>query len=243
MMPVIDWQNPVWWSHTALWSGLTIVLYRLAIRLSHWCRGHPLAIPILTATIMLVAILLLTHTDHTDYEQGTSVLLFLMAPALVVLAVPMRQQMQRLRQIWWPLTVALLAGSVTAIVSAVLIAWALGADKAMLVSFIPKSATSPIAISVVAPLGGIPAITALLVCATGIAGAILARPLLGLLKWNDDTVRGVAVGTAAHAVGTAREMQDSPVAGVYAALAMSLNGLLTAVLTPLVAWLLHLLVG
>lgn len=234
-----DWQSWPWWGNTLLWTGLTCLLYLLAGRFFRLCRGHPLSIPIFTATALLVAVLQLSNTPHTAYAQGTSLLFFLMGPALVALAVPMRQQMVRLRQIWRPLLAALLAGCATAIVSALLIARLLRASDAMLLSFIPKSATTPIAISVIGPLGGVPAITALLVCGTGVAGAMLARPLMRWLRTDDDMVRGVAVGVAAHAIGTAREMQDNPIAGAYAALAMSLNGIATALATPAVVWLLR----
>ena len=135
---------------------------------------------------------------------------------------------------WLPLTVALLAGSLTAIGSAVGIGWLLGASPQTLLSLAPKSSTMPIAMAVAERIGGLPSLTAVCVAITGISGAIMARSLLNLLRTQDPAVRGFAVGITAHAIGTARALQVNDTAGAFAALAMGLNGVATAVLLPVV---------
>jgi putative effector of murein hydrolase len=133
---------------------------------------------------------------------------------------------------------ALLAGSVSAIVSAVGIAWALGVRGETLVSLAPKSATAPVALGISEALGGSPTLTAVLVILTGVTGAIVATPLLNALRVRDWRARGFAVGVAAHGIGTARAFQVNETAGAFAGIGMGLNAFLTALIAPVViAWL------
>jgi putative effector of murein hydrolase len=137
------------------------------------------------------------------------------------------------------MAMALLAGSVTAIVSAVVVAWALGASRETLASLAPKSVTTPIAMAVSERLGGLPSLTAALVILTGIVGAMTATPLLDVLGIRDWRARGFGIGVAAHGIGTARAFQVDQLAGTFAGIAMGLNGLVTALLAPLLLALLH----
>ncbi len=130
---------------------------------------------------------------------------------------------------------ALLAGSLTAAASAVAIAWALGAPADVLASLAPKSATAPIAMELSKSLGGIPALTAVLVVLTGIIGAVVVTPLMNALKITNFAARGFAVGVASHGIGTARAFQVSEIAGTFAGIAMGLNGALTSLLV--LVWL------
>ena len=143
------------------------------------------------------------------------------------------------RRLLGPLTLALLAGSSVAIVSAVLIARALGASAVIQASLAPKSVTTPIAMGIAEKIGGLPSLTAVLVIFTGILGAALGPALLRRAGLMDPAGNGFAMGIAAHGVGTARAFQLNEQSGAFAALAMGLNGLFTAVLLPAVAhWLL-----
>jgi putative effector of murein hydrolase len=130
------------------------------------------------------------------------------------------------------------AGSVTAIVSAVGIAALLGAPRDVLVALAPKSVTAAIAMAISRELGGEPALTAVLVIITGILGAISVTPLLNALRIKPWEARGFAVGLASHGIGTARAFQVDAVAGVFAGIAMSLNALVTSLLVPLAVTLL-----
>ncbi len=132
---------------------------------------------------------------------------------------------------------ALAVGSVVAVGSAVGIAWALGASKTTLLSIAPKSVTAPIAMGIAEKLGGLPSLTAVLVVSTGIIGAVLGKYVLDALAIRDWSVRGFAVGLAAHGIGTARAFQVGEEAGAFAGLAMGLTGLATAALFPVAVWL------
>jgi predicted murein hydrolase (TIGR00659 family) len=212
---------------------LTLLAYQGAVWLNQRCKGHPLANPVLLAVIVLVTLLAFTGTSYQTYFDGAQFVHFLLGPATVALAIPLYAQLDRLKRMAGPLLVALLAGSLTAALSAVLIGKLLGASDATLISLAPKSVTTPIAMGIAERLGGLPSLTAVLVILTGILGAIGAQGLYALMRCRDPAVRGFALGVASHGIGTARAFQISEQTGAFAALAMGLNGLLTAALLPL----------
>ena len=215
--------------------GLTMTLcaYLAAQRIFALCKASPLANPVAIAVALIVALLWLTGMSYERYFAGAQFVHFLLGPATVALAVPLVRQLPRLRRAALPLGAALLAGSVTAIVSAVVVALLLGATPELAYTLGPKSATSPIAMAVSERLGGIPALTAALVIGTGIFGAVFGTQLFKLLRVRSDAARGFALGLAAHGIGTARAFQVSAEMGAFAGLAMGLNGALTAMLAPL----------
>jgi len=221
--------------------GLTMTLcaYLAAQRIGAWSKGAPIANPVAIAIAIVVGILSLSGMSYERYFAGAQFVHFLLGPATVALAVPLVRQLPRLRQHWLPLTVALLAGCVTAIVSVVVVAQLLGATPALIATLAPKSVTSPIAMAVAERLGGLPSLTAALVIGTGIFGAIFSTWLFQLLRVRSDAARGFAMGLAAHGIGTARAFQLSPEMGAFAGLAMGLNGALTALLAP---WLVPLVI-
>ena len=220
-----------------LFLTLTLVAYQAAYWIYKRANFHPLLNPVALAVAALVALLKLTGTPYQTYFDGAQFVHFLLGPATVALAIPLYAQLDKLKAAWLPLAGALAAGSVVAIGSAIGIAWLLGADPTTLVSIAPKSVTTPIAMGIAEKLGGLPSLTAVLVVSTGILGAVMAKYVLDALRIRDHGVRGFAVGLAAHGIGTARAFQVSEQAGAFAGLAMGLNGLATAVLFPLLAWL------
>lgn len=217
---------------------LTLVAYQGAFFIYSRLGMNPLANPVALSVAFLVAMLWLTHTPYETYFEGAQFVHFLLGPATVALAVPLYFNLERLKRNLLPLGGALVAGSLVAALSAVGIGWALGASRESLLSLAPKSVTTPIAMGIAEKLGGLPSLTSVLVVATGILGAVLARGTLDLLRIKDHAVRGFAVGVAAHGIGTARAFQVSESAGAFAGLAMGLNGLLSAFLFPLLARLL-----
>lgn len=222
--------------------GLTMTLcaYLAAQQVFRLCGASPLANPVAISIALIAAVLWLSGMSYERYFAGAQFVHFLLGPATVALAVPLVRQLPRLRRAWLPLGLALLAGCVTAIVAAVLVALLLGATPELAYTLGPKSATSPIAMAVSERLGGIPALTAALVIGTGIFGAIVARYVFEPLRIRSDAARGFALGLAAHGVGTARAFQISAETGAFAGLAMGLNGALTALLAP---WLVPLVMS
>jgi len=214
--------------------GLTMTLcaYLAAQAIFLRCKGSPLANPVAISIALIALVLWLSGMSYERYFAGAQFVHFLLGPATVALAVPLVRQLPRLRRAWLPLSLALVAGCVTAIVSAVAIAVWLGATPELAYTLGPKSATSPIAMAVSERLGGIPALTAAMVIGTGIFGAIVSRYVFELLRIDSDAARGFALGLAAHGVGTARAFQLSAQMGAFAGLSMGLNGALTALFAP-----------
>ena len=215
------------------WLTLTLLAYLAAVWLYQKSGNSPYLIPVLQSVVLVVAVLLLTGTPYPVYFDHVQALYFLIGPATVALAVPLYGQLHSIRTMWRPLGAALLVGSSAAIVSAVLVAWALGGSLETILSLAPKSASMPFALPVAERLGGLASLAAVAVAITGILGAVVARPVLNALGIENHAVRGFAVGLTAHAIGTARALQVSETAGAFSALAMGLNGIATAVLVPL----------
>jgi len=220
--------------------GLTITLlaYQGAFWLYQRSGGNPLVNPVLIAVSLLVFVLWLTSTAYETYFAGAQFVHFLLGPATVALAIPLYTQIRRVRAMLLPVIVGLLTGSLTAVLSAVMIGRLFGASASTQLSLAPKSVTTPIAMGVAERIGGIPSLTAVLVIITGIIGAVAARYVFDALKLRDPAIRGFAIGVASHGIGTARAFQVNEQSGAFAALAMGLNGALTALLVPLLAgWL------
>jgi predicted murein hydrolase (TIGR00659 family) len=224
------------WSYLSqgplLWLTATLVAYGIGDACFRAANRAPIVNPVLIAVVLLGALLWLTATPYATYFEGAQFVHFLLGPATVCLALPLADNLPRLRRALLPVIAALFAGSVAAMASALAIARAFGADAALLAAIAPKSATAPVAIGIAEGMGGQPTLTAVLVILTGITGAIIATPLLNLLRLKDWRARGFAVGVASHGIGTARAFQVHPTAGAFAGLGMALNAVLTALLAP-----------
>ena len=225
------------WTYLArdplLWLTLTLAAYALGDAASRMAKRRPLVNPVLIAVALLALALWLTRTPYETYFEGAQFVHFMLGPATVALAVPLQANLKRIRASALPMAAALLAGSLTAIAVAVGTGWALGVRGEALLSLAPKSATAPVALGIAEKVGGSPSLTAVLVILTGIIGAIIATPLLNLLRITDWRARGFATGVAAHGLGTARAFQVNETAGAFAGIGMGLNALLTAILAPI----------
>jgi predicted murein hydrolase (TIGR00659 family) len=221
-----------------LWLTVTLAVYICADRVSQASKRNPVVNPVLLAVGMLTALLWLTNTRYETYFEGAQFIHFLLGPATVALAIPLHNNWVMVKKSVLPITLALLAGSVTAIVSVVALAMLFGMPKELVASLAPKSVTAAIAMGISREIGGQPSLTATLVIATGILGAIMVTPLMNLLRLTDYRARGFAAGVASHGIGTARAFQVNPIAGTFAGIALGLNGLLTAIAVPvIIRWL------
>jgi predicted murein hydrolase (TIGR00659 family) len=227
------------WVYLSASPLLFLTLTLAAFQAGSWVyerSGHkPFLNPVMTAVVLLVAILTLTQTPYPVYFEGAQFVHFLLGPATVALAIPLYRQFERVRRSALALVVSLLCGSLTAIGTAVGLGWLLGASRETLLSLAPKSVTAPVAMGITEQLGGLPSLTAVLVILTGILGAVIGPMVLNLLRIRDWRARGLAMGTASHGIGTARALQVNELAGAFSGLAMGLNALATAILLP-VLW-------
>ncbi len=211
-----------------LWLTATLLAYVVGDTIAARFGRPPLANPMIIAAILLIALLLATGTQYQDYFEGAQFVHFLLGPATVALAVPLWRNRAQVRRSLLPMSVALVAGSLTAICSAVAVAWMLGAPPQVMASLAPKSATAPIAMALAESVGGLPALAAVFAVLTGILGSVIVTPLMNAMGITDFAARGFAVGVASHGLGTARAFQVSEEAGTFAGIAMGLNGALTA---------------
>lgn len=221
----------------------TLLAYQLAYQVYARTAFNPLANPVAIAIALLAVLLTATGTPYATYFEGAQFVHFLLGPATVALAIPLFEQWSRLKALALPLVAGLLAGTAAATATALGTAWMLGATPATLASLAPKSVTTPVAMGIAEKLGGLPSLTAVLVVSTGIVGAASAKFLFDALgrvdpRFNDHRIRGFALGTNAHGIGTARGFQVSEEMGAFAGLAMGLTALMCAFTMP---WGLRLL--
>ncbi|MCQ2032709.1 MULTISPECIES: LrgB family protein [Stutzerimonas] len=223
--------------HPLFGVAITLAVFQLAYAAYEKTRWVFLQ-PVLVSMTLIVGILLLCGIDYDEYRISAQWLTLLLGPATVALAVPLYLNLRRIRELFGPIVITLLVAGVFATALGMALAWAFGADAMILMTLAPKSVTSPIAMLVAEQIGGVVALAAVFVMITGVLGAIFGPELLRRFGVQHPAARGIALGLTAHAVGTAQALQESDECGAFAALAMSLMGVMTAVLLPLVVALL-----
>ena len=225
------------WVYLAASKLLYLLLTLMAFMLAQWLNrragGSPFLHPVLVAIALLIGFLLLTETPYSVYFEGAQFIHFLLGPAIVALAVPLFDHRERIRKEFVALLLSCVLGIVTAVASTWALVWLLGGREDTLLSLLPKSVTSPIAMGIAEQIGGYPALAAGIVLITGAIGCVLGPPIFRLLKIKDHAVQGFALGLAAHGFGTAQSFTLSNLAGAFAGLAMGVTGLLSAFLIPL----------
>jgi predicted murein hydrolase (TIGR00659 family) len=211
----------------------TLLAWLVALRVHRWCGGHALANPVLIAVALLAGGLLAAGVDYRDYFAGAQFVHFLLGPATVALAVPLYRQVALVRRSAVAAITSVVLGGAFASLAGIAIALALGAAPEVTASLAPRSVTTPVAMGIAERIGGLPSLTAVVVILSGIVGAALGPLVLNLAGVKDWRARGLAIGTAAHGIGTARALSVNATAGAFSGLAMGLNALATALLLPL----------
>ncbi|WP_291259631.1 LrgB family protein [Fusobacterium sp.] len=190
--------------------------------------------PLLIATLIVMGILNFFHISVKEYMLGGSLIVFFLAPATVVLAIPLYQKIDLLKKHWIPIIGGGIVGAIVAIVSVVVLGKLLGIDHKLLVSFMPKSITTPIGIELSKMLGGIPSITVFAIVVTGITGNVTAPFIYSVFKIKHPIAKGLGLGVSSHAVGTSRAIEMGEIEGAMSALAIVIAGILTIILAPLI---------
>lgn len=201
-----------------------------------WLRqktGQPLVNPTLITTIVVIALLKLLNINWATFEKASSYLTFWLQPVVVCLAIPLYVQWQKIKAQWLPIILSQLIGSVVGIISGVLLVRFLGGSEQSMVAVAAKSVTMPIAIEVTQMLGGVVGIAAATVLIAGVVGQMMGVAVLYFSRQKRPMAVGLSLGTASHALGTARSMQMGSRHVAYATLGLILNGILTAFLAPI----------
>ncbi|ERK11029.1 LrgA-associated membrane protein LrgB [Pantoea sp. AS-PWVM4] len=218
--------SDIWWS-----LPLTLAAYFLARKLAAKINISIIN-PLLVAMAIVIPILLLTHMPYARYFAGSALLNQLLQPAVVALALPLYEQMHQIRARWKTIISVCFIGSLTAMISGTAIALWLGATPEIAATIMPKSVTTPIAMAVSGSLHGIPAISAICVLIAGVLGAVFGHMLLNLLQVKSKASRGLAIGNASHALGTARAAEIDYQEGAFSSLALVICGIITSLLAP-----------
>ncbi len=193
----------------------------------------PILNPIFVALILIFIFMEVFNIPTSYYNKGGDILGFFIAPATVCLAIPLYKELGTLKKHYKVILAGALIGSVTAILSVILLGKLLGIEDIILLSFVPKSITTPIGIEVSKLLGGIPAITVFAIMVTGIAGNIFAPFMLKLFRIENAVAKGLGIGISSHAVGTSKAIEMGEVEGAMSALSIVIAGIITIFIAPL----------
>ena len=220
-------------------SGLTfasLVLTVGAYQLALFCQkktGSALCNPILLSGLLVIGVLLLTGTAPQDYLDRTEGITWLLTPATVSLAVPLYRQLKMLKKNLIAIFAGITAGVVSGLTALLLLCALFSLDRQLTVSLLPKSITVAIGSVLSQQNGGVPALTSVVIALTGVFGNLAGPWMCRLLKLTDPISQGVAYGTAAHVIGTARASQIDPLTGAVSSLSLVVAGVFTALIFPL----------
>lgn len=194
----------------------------------------PILNPILVALVIILSIMKIFDIPTSYYNKGGDILGFFIAPATVCLAIPLYKELDSLKKHYKIILIGSLVGSITAIVSVLILGKLLGIQDVILLSFVPKSITTPIGIEISKLLGGIPAITVFAIMVTGITGNIFAPFMLKLFKIENAIAKGLGIGISSHAVGTSKAIEMGETEGAMSALSIVIAGIITIFIAPII---------
>lgn len=187
----------------------------------------PLINPLLISIILTIPVLLLLHIDYNTYYSGAQYLSWLLTPATVALAVPLYEQFELLKHNAVAVIAGIIAGVLSSLGSVMGLAVLFGFSHEEFVTFLPKSITTAIGMGVSEELGGIVPITAGVIIITGVLGNILGELVLKLFRIKEPVAKGIALGSSAHAIGTAKAMELGEAEGAMSSLSIAVSGIIT----------------
>ncbi|WP_330949089.1 LrgB family protein [Virgibacillus sp. MG-45] len=211
--------------------GFTIVSYLIAVKV-HRKFGLPFTVPVLISTVIIVTVLLLFHIPYETYMVGGHWINELLGPAVVALAYPLYVQRKLLKDLLGPILIGTTVGAIVGVTTGILLAKWAGFEEVIILSLAPKSVTTPVAMVIAQAEGGAFALAAVFVMIAGIGGAILSSIVFKLFNIEHDLGRGVGLGCASHAIGTARALESSALQGSVSSIAMVMSAVIVSIITP-----------
>ncbi|WP_081970329.1 CidB/LrgB family autolysis modulator [Paenibacillus sp. FSL P4-0081] len=222
-----------------LFLGLTIAVYLLAKRI-YASSGKMYTSPLIITPLLIIAFLLMTGSSYESYNAGGKWLSDLLQPATIAFAIPLHKNFRVLKKHAAEIAAGVLSGTVIAVISSMLLAKWLHLSGDLATSLVPRSVTTPIAMSISQSIGGVPSITAVFVILTGVLGTMMGPSVLRLFRIDNEIARGVSLGTAAHGTGTSKAFELSSLTGTISSIAMILTALFSIGLAPaLIAVFIH----
>lgn len=219
----------------SVYFGVAISIF--AYWVGCYCKkrwNNPILNPLLIAMVIVIAVLVIFGIDYETYDYGAKYITYFLTPATVCLAVPLYRQVQALKDNVTAVMIGIFCGCLAHAAIVVGIALLFRVDKMLLLSFLPKSVTTPIALGICGEIQGISAITVIGVVVAGISGAVLGPTILKCIKVTEPVAQGLAIGTASHAVGTSKAIELGEIQAAMSSLAIVVTGVLTVVLVPLI---------
>lgn len=219
-------------------SLLLIVLSPICFFIFKWLQTHylkhSLCNPILLSIALISLVLIWLDIDYQEFKQINTPFFWLLDLAIVALAIPLYKESRTIKKATWRYILCSAIGVTSSSIIAMFTAYCLGASEQLIVSIAPNAVTTPIAIEVSQQLGGISALSAVVVICVGIFGAVLGIPLLKLFGISQQQSQGLALGSACHAVGTARAIEVNERMGAFASVSLVLSAILTPLLLPVI---------
>lgn len=196
--------------------------------------------PLLTSIFVIIVILEVLDIEYASFQQGSHLIHFMLGPSVVALGYVLFEQMKYLKGNVVSILTSVFVGAIVGIISVIVIGKLMGADQSLIATLQPKSVTTPIAMGISEKNGGIPSLTAVIVVAVGIFGSIVGPVVMKVLGIESRIAKGLALGASSHGVGTAAAIQLGAVEGALSGLAIGLMGIMTAILVPVISYLLSL---
>ncbi|WP_337134036.1 LrgB family protein [Priestia megaterium] len=212
--------------------ALYLVMAKIYVRFS-----YPILIPVLTTTVFVILLLLAFHISYDEYMIGGKWINSLLGPAVVALAYPLYKQREMLVKYSIPIIGGVFVGLFAGMISGLVFAEVFGVDRSLILSIIPKSITTPVAIQIATGLGGVPSMTVVFVMIAGFSGVILGPLLLKWIRIKSSLGKGIALGSASHALGTSKAFEYGELTVSMSSVSMTLSAVLGSVFGPIVVWL------
>lgn len=215
--------------------GAYLVMTKLYTRFS-----YPIFLPVITTTLTIVLLLLVFHISYKNYMVGGKWINSLLGPGVVALAYPLYNSRKILMNNIFPIFTGVFIGMLFGMVSGLLFAEAFGINRDLILSILPKSITTPVAIQITTSLGGVPSMTAVFVMIAGISGVVIGPAILKWVRIHSFLGKGIAFGSASHALGTAKTIEYGELAVSMSSVSMTLSALLGSIFGPIVVWIFHI---
>ncbi len=213
---------------------ISIITYEVGVLIK---KKLKLAIfnPLLISIALIIVFLLVFHIDYNVYESGAQYLSYFLTPATVALAVPLYEQIEPLKKNWKAIVAGILSGALTSALCVLAVALLFQLDHKQYVTLLPKSITTAIGMGLSEELGGIVTITVAVIVVTGVIGNMFAESICKLFHITDPVAKGIGIGSASHAMGTAKAMEMGEIEGAMSSLSIAVSGLLTVVVSIIFA--------
>lgn len=225
-----------------MWMLATLIVYFLVRKIALRFR-HPVFNPLLMSLMVLMPWVIYSGDSYQTYFEQNKAINFMLGPAVIALAYPLYEQLHVIRRHWKTILVACTCASLASMLAGVFFALWTGGSMQIAASVLPKSISTPFALSTAQNIGGIPSVTAALVVVAGLFGALIGYPLLNLLKVKSTLARGLSIGAVSHAIGTAKAAESNYQEGAMSSLALVICGIITTILAPFVFKLIELVIS